>query len=45
MLPNETTIEYIAQHIAAQIKQQPHAKKVTVRVYEGLYKGAVAYAG
>ncbi|MCU7960668.1 MAG: 6-carboxytetrahydropterin synthase [gamma proteobacterium symbiont of Bathyaustriella thionipta] len=45
LLPNETTIEYIAQHIAAQIRQQhPDAKTVRVRVYEGLYKGAMADA-
>jgi len=45
ILPNETTIEYIAQHIAKEIRQQhPRAKSVSVRIYEGLYKGALAYA-
>ncbi|WGO97348.1 6-carboxytetrahydropterin synthase [Saccharophagus degradans] len=42
MIDTDTTVEFIAQHIANTLKQQHPADSFTVKAYEGLAKGAIA---
>lgn len=44
ILPCDTTVECIADYLAGQIKLQNPHDKVEVRAYEGVGKGAIAYA-
>lgn len=41
----DTTIEQIAGHIASVVASSLPGKRIDVRVYEGVEKGAVAMAG
>ncbi len=43
-IQTESTVEQIAKHLAARIKQFRPLDEVTVRAYEGIGKGAVASA-
>ncbi|MGB1237036.1 MAG: 6-carboxytetrahydropterin synthase [Pseudomonadales bacterium] len=43
-LETETTVEYIAQHLAVKVKAEYPHSAVEVRAYEGIGKGAVASA-
>lgn len=42
MINTDTTVEFIAQHIANKLKQQNPTDSFTVKAYEGLAKGAIA---
>jgi 6-pyruvoyl-tetrahydropterin synthase len=43
LMETETTVEYIAEHLATEIqKQYPHADKIEVHAFEGVHKGAIA---
>ncbi|PCK32324.1 6-carboxytetrahydropterin synthase [Pseudoalteromonas piscicida] len=44
LLPCDTTVECIADYLLGQIKRQYPNDKVEVRAYEGVGKGAIAYA-
>ena len=44
ILPCDTTVECIAEYLAQQIKLSHPNDKVTVKAYEGVGKGAIAYA-
>ncbi|WP_440053044.1 6-carboxytetrahydropterin synthase [Pseudoalteromonas sp. T1lg65] len=44
IIPCDSTVECIAEYLAQQIKQQHPDDKVEVRAYEGVGKGAIAYA-
>ncbi|NUZ09242.1 6-carboxytetrahydropterin synthase [Pseudoalteromonas sp. McH1-7] len=44
ILPCDTTVECIAEYLAGQIKVQHPNDHVQVRAYEGVGKGAIAYA-
>lgn len=44
LIDTDSTVEYIAQHIATSLKQQYPQHQFTVRAYEGMGKGAVAFA-
>ncbi|WP_027858320.1 6-carboxytetrahydropterin synthase [Marinobacterium jannaschii] len=44
LMDTETTVELIACHLAAQIKQEFPDDEVTVRAFEGVAKGAIATA-
>ncbi|MEI5638635.1 MULTISPECIES: 6-carboxytetrahydropterin synthase [unclassified Pseudoalteromonas] len=44
ILPCDTTVECIAEYLAGQIKLSHPNDKVTVKAYEGVGKGAIAYA-
>lgn len=42
LLPTDTTVEYIAEHLVRCIKQQHPHKQVMVKAFEGVNKGAIA---
>ncbi len=44
LIDTDSTVEFIAKHIADTIKQQYPTNDFTVRAYEGAGKGAVAFA-
>ncbi|KZN62999.1 6-carboxytetrahydropterin synthase [Pseudoalteromonas luteoviolacea] len=44
ILPCDTTVECIADYLATEIKKSYSDKQVKVRAYEGVGKGAIAYA-
>ncbi|KZN55506.1 6-carboxytetrahydropterin synthase [Pseudoalteromonas luteoviolacea] len=44
ILPCDTTVECIAEYLANEIKKSNPDKEVKVRAYEGVGKGAIAYA-
>ena len=44
ILPAETTVERIAEYIAARLKAENERSDIRVRAYEGVNKGAVAQA-
>lgn len=44
MLDTDSTVEWIAHHIATQNKMRHPADGITVRAYEGVQKGAIARA-
>ncbi|MCF2858686.1 6-carboxytetrahydropterin synthase [Pseudoalteromonas sp. SMS1] len=44
ILPCDTTVECIAEYLAGEIKNAYPDKQVKVRAYEGVGKGAIAYA-
>ncbi|MBV7413259.1 MULTISPECIES: 6-carboxytetrahydropterin synthase [unclassified Aeromonas] len=44
MIDTDTTIELLAHHIAREVKQQVGDKFVKIVAYEGVGKGAIAYA-
>ncbi|AQQ01266.1 MULTISPECIES: 6-carboxytetrahydropterin synthase [Pseudoalteromonas] len=43
ILPVDTTVECIAEHVAGQIKAQYPEKAVKVTAYEGVGKGSISY--
>jgi len=45
LLPADSTVERIAEHLAAEVAAERPGTKVEVRAYEGVMKGAVAVAG
>jgi 6-pyruvoyl-tetrahydropterin synthase len=45
LLQTDSTVERIAEHLAAQVASERPAAKVEVRAYEGVMKGAIATAG
>lgn len=45
LLQTDTTVERIAEHLAAQVADERPGTKIKVRAYEGLMKGAIATAG
>jgi 6-pyruvoyl-tetrahydropterin synthase len=45
LLDGDTTVERIAEHLAARIAQQHPGREIEVRAYEGVMKGALARAG
>lgn len=44
LMNSDTTVEFIAQHLAQQIKQQHPQAHVLVQAFEGVNKGAIASA-
>lgn len=44
MMNTDTTVEFIARHLADTIKQQHPTSQVKVRAFEGVNKGAIAKA-
>lgn len=44
VIDTDTTVECIAEHLAASIKKQHPDSDVEVRAFEGVGKGAIAYA-
>ncbi|CAM3999020.1 6-carboxytetrahydropterin synthase [Pseudoalteromonas byunsanensis] len=44
ILPCDTTVECIAEYLAHQIKLESAEKEIMVKAYEGVGKGAIAYA-
>ena len=42
LMDSDTTVEFIAEHIASELKKQHPADSITVKAYEGLNKGAIA---
>ncbi|MBQ4863549.1 6-carboxytetrahydropterin synthase [Pseudoalteromonas sp. MMG013] len=44
ILPCDTTVECIADYLATQVKKSYPMQKVMVKAYEGVGKGAIAYA-
>ncbi|WP_045860532.1 6-carboxytetrahydropterin synthase [Teredinibacter purpureus] len=44
LMATDTTVEFIAQHIALTLKQQYPDDTITVKAYEGIGKGAIAQA-
>ncbi len=42
LLPTDSTVEHIAAHIATVMKEKHPGKRVRVKAYEGLAKGAIA---
>lgn len=44
IIDTETTVEFIAQHIAKTLKQENPKHAFTVKAYEGIGKGAIAFA-
>ena len=44
LINTETTVEFIAQHIADALKHTSPSNKFTVRAFEGIGKGAIAFA-
>ena len=43
LMETETTVEYIAEHLATEIqKQYPDVEKIEVHAFEGVYKGTIA---
>lgn len=45
LLQTDSTVENIAEHLAAQVAAERPGAQVEVRAYEGIMKGAVAVAG
>jgi len=45
VLATDTTVECIAQHLAALLAAEHPGHRFTVRAYEGVHKGAIAHAG
>ncbi|MBI2383346.1 MAG: 6-carboxytetrahydropterin synthase [Gammaproteobacteria bacterium] len=45
LLMTDSTVEHIAEHLAAQVAAERPGAKVEVRAYEGVMKGAVAKVG
>lgn len=43
-IDTDTTVEFIAQHLADQISQQHPGERITVKAFEGIAKGAIAQA-
>ncbi|WNO10112.1 6-carboxytetrahydropterin synthase [Teredinibacter sp. KSP-S5-2] len=41
LIDTDSTVEYIAQHIASKIKTNAPGETITVKAYEGLGKGAI----
>ncbi|TMP36013.1 6-carboxytetrahydropterin synthase [Pseudoalteromonas rubra] len=44
LIPCDSTVECIAEYLAAEIKAQYPERKVKVKAFEGVGKGAIAYA-
>src|SRR5690554_664120 len=44
MIDTDSTVEWIAQHIAQSLKQQAPDSQIQVRAYEGVDKGSIAVA-
>jgi len=44
ILPVDTTVECIAQHLAEQVKAEYPNKDVKITAYEGVGKGSISYA-
>jgi 6-pyruvoyl-tetrahydropterin synthase len=44
LIDTDTTVEFIAQHIANTVKQQDPSNDFTVKAYEGIGKGAIAFS-
>ncbi|TMP06125.1 hypothetical protein CWC11_08200 [Pseudoalteromonas sp. S3178] len=44
ILPVDTTVECIAEHVAGQVKAQFPDKDVKITAYEGVGKGSISYA-
>lgn len=44
MLDTDTTVEWLAQHIANTLAKENPNKKIRVQAFEGLHKGAIAEA-
>jgi 6-pyruvoyl-tetrahydropterin synthase len=44
LIDTDTTVEFIAQHIANTLKQQDPNNTFTVKAYEGIGKGAIAFS-
>jgi len=45
LLQTDSTVERIAEHLAAQVAAERPGAKIEVRAYEGVMKGAIATAG
>lgn len=45
LLPTDSTVERIAEHLCAQVAAERPGAKVEVRAYEGVMKGAIASHG
>lgn len=45
LVDTDTTVEHLAEHIAAQLASEAPGKHFLVRAYEGVQKGALAEAG
>lgn len=45
LLQTDSTVERIAEHLAAQVAAEMPGEKIEVRAYEGVMKGAIATAG
>ena len=45
LLQTDSTVERIAEHLAAQVAAERPGAKVEVRAYEGVMKGAIAAVG
>jgi len=45
LLQTDSTVERIAEHVAAQVAEDRPGVKIEVRAYEGVMKGAIATAG
>ncbi len=41
-MDTDTTVEFIAQHIAVKLKEQMPDHRFTVKAFEGIAKGAIA---
>jgi 6-pyruvoyl-tetrahydropterin synthase len=44
ILPNDTTVECIADYLASQVKNQYPDKAIKITAYEGVGKGSISYA-
>lgn len=45
LLQTDSTVERIAEHVAAQVAEERPGSKIEIRAYEGVMKGAIATAG
>lgn len=43
LVPTDTTVEYLADHIAATLKQEDPDHQFEVKAYEGVMKGAISH--